>query len=50
MRVVVFGAKADEGGEVAMKMRKGTSREGYGAKRKGLVVEQVGTQTLGALK
>lgn len=50
VRVVVFGAKADEGGEVAVKMRKGTSRAGHGAKRQGLVVEQVGTQTLGALK
>ena len=50
MRVVVFGAKADEGGEVAMKMRKGTSRAGHGAKRQGLVVEQVGTQALGAFE
>ena len=50
VRVVVFGAKADEGGEVAVKMRKGTSRAGHCAKRQGLVVEQVGTQTLGALE
>ena len=50
VRVVVFGAKADEGGEVAMKMRKGTSRAGHCAERQGLVVEQVGTQTLGALE
>ena len=50
VRVVVFGAKANEGGEVAMKMRKGASRAGHCAKRQGLVVEQVGTQTLGALK
>ena len=39
VRVVVFGAKADEDGEVAMKMRKGTSRAGHCAKRQGLVVE-----------
>ena len=50
VRVVVFGAKADEGGEVAVKMRKGASRAGHCAKRKGLVVEQVGTQALGALE
>lgn len=50
MCVVVFGAKANKGGEVAMKMRKGTSRAGHGAKRQGLVVEQVGTQTLGAFE
>ena len=50
MRVVVFGAKADEGGEVAVKMRKGMSRAGHGAKRKGLVFEQVGTQALGAFE
>lgn len=50
VRVVVFGAKADEGGEVAVKMRKGTSRAGHGAKRKGLVFEQVGTQALRAFK
>ena len=50
VRVVVFGAKADEGGEVAVKMRKGASHAGHCAKRKGLVVEQVGTQALGALE
>ena len=50
VRVVVFGAKADEGGEVAVKMRKGASRAGRCAKRKGLVVEQVGTQALGAFE
>lgn len=50
MRVVVFGAKADEGGEVAVKMRKGTSRAGHCAKRQGLVFEQVGTQALGAFE
>ena len=50
VRVVVFGAKANEGGEVAVKMRKGTSRAGHCAKRQGLVVEQVGTQTLGAFE
>lgn len=50
VRVVVFGAKADEDGEVAVKMRKGTSRAGHCAKRQGLVVEQVGTQALGALE
>lgn len=50
VRVVVFGAKADEGGEVVVKMRKGASRAGHCAKRKGLVVEQVGTQALGALE
>lgn len=50
VRVVVFGAKADEGGEVAVKMRKGTSRAGHCTKRQGLVVEQVGTQALGALE
>ena len=50
MCVVVFGAKANEGGEVAVKMRKGASRAGHGAKRKGLVFEQVGTQALGALE
>ena len=50
VHVVMFGAKADEGGEVAAKMRKGTSRAGHGAKRKGLVFEQVGTQALGAFE
>mgnify|MGYP000863445716 FL=1 len=50
MRVVVFGAKANEGGEVAVKMRKGTSRAGHCAKRQGLVFEQVGTQALGAFE
>ena len=50
VRVVAFGAKANEGGEVAVKMRKGTSRAGHGAKRKGLVFEQVGTQALRAFK
>lgn len=39
VRVVVFVAKANKGGEVAMKMRKGTSRAGHCAKRQGLVVE-----------
>ena len=38
------------GGEVAVKMRKGTSHAGHCAKRKGLVVEQVGTQALGAFE
>lgn len=50
VRVVVFGAKANEGGEVAVKMRKGASHAGLCAKRKGLVFEQVGTQALGALE
>ena len=50
VRVVVFGAKADEGGEVVVKMRKGASRAGHCAKRKGLVFEQVGTQALRAFK
>ena len=50
VRVGVFGAKANEGGEVAVKMRKGTSRAGHCAKRQGLVVEQVGTQALGAFE
>ena len=50
VRVVVFGAKADEDGEVAVKMRKGTSHAGHCAKRKGLVFEQVGTQALGAFE
>ena len=50
VRVVVFGAKANEGGEVAVKMRKGTSRAGHCAKRQGLVVEQVGTQAFGAFE
>ena len=50
VRVVVFGAKADEGGEAAVKMRKGASRAGHGAKRQGLVFEQVGTQALGAFE
>ena len=50
VRVVAFGAKAKEGGEVAVKMRKGTSRAGHCAKRQGLVFEQVGTQALRAFK
>ena len=50
VRVVAFGAKANEGGEVAVKMRKGTSRAGHCAKRQGLVFEQVGTQALRAFK
>ena len=50
VRVVAFGAKANEGGEVAGTMRKGTSGAGHCAKRQGLVVEQVGTEALGALE
>ena len=50
VRVVAFGAKANEGGEGAGENAQETSRAGHCAKRQGLVFEQVGTQALRAFK